>query len=133
MKKLFARFLAVLLVAVIGLTGCSAGTSGKMTGDYQQDTLALIDSIRTAIEMPDDSPDRLAAQSEAKTFINDFAARYRRDNSVAGLTSFTTMRTALNAIAGHYSSYPNRPIPDQLQERIEKEFTRVEAALRRGS
>lgn len=133
MKRLFARLLAVLLVALIGLTSCSAGTSGRLTGDYKQDTLALIDSLRTAIELPNDSPDKLAAQADAKTFINDFAARYRRDNSVAGLTSFTTMRTALNAIAGHYSSYPNRPIPQKLQERIENEFGRVEAALRRGS
>ncbi|PSN19981.1 photosystem II protein Psb27 [filamentous cyanobacterium CCP5] len=133
MKKLLARLFAVLLVAVIGLTGCSGGTSGKLTGDYQQDTLALIDSLRTAIELPNDSPDKLAAQSEAKKFINDFASRYRRDDSVAGLTSFTTMRTALNAIAGHYTSYPNRPISDKLHERIEKEFARVEAALRRGA
>lgn len=134
MKRLLARLFAVLLVAVIGLTSCSsAGTSGKLTGDYQQDTLMLIDSLRTAIELPEDAPNKSSAQSEAKTLINDFASRYRRDNSVAGLTSFTTMRTALNAIAGHYTSYPNRPLPKDLQARVEKEFTRVEAALRRGA
>jgi photosystem II Psb27 protein len=133
MKKLLARFLAVLLVAVIGLTSCSTGASGKLTGDYKQDTLMLIDSLRAAIELPAGDPDKAPAQAEAKVLINDFASRYRRDDSVAGLTSFTTMRTALNALAGHYTSYPNRPLPDKLQARIEKEFNRVEAALRRGA
>lgn len=134
MKTLIARFVALLLVAVIGLTGCSsAGSSGKLIGDYKQDTLIVLDSLRTAIDLPDEAPEKLAAQSQAKELINDFASRYRRDTSVAGLSSFTTMRTALNAIAGHYTSYPNRPMSDKLKSRIEKEFKQVEAALRRGA
>jgi photosystem II Psb27 protein len=39
MKSLLTKLFAVLLVAVIGLTGCSAGTSGQLTGNYQDDTL----------------------------------------------------------------------------------------------
>lgn len=132
MKTLLARFLAVLLVAVIGLTGCSAGTSGMMTGDYRQDTLMLIDSLRTSIELPQDDPTKPEAQAAAKMLINDFASRYRRDPAVENLNSFTTMRTALNAIAGHYTSYPNRPLPEKLKVRINKELQQVEAALNRG-
>lgn len=131
MKTLIARLFAVLLVAVIGLTGCSAGTSGKLTGEYRQDTLMVINSLRTAVELPANDPAKAPAQAEAKTLINDFASRYRRDPAVGNLSSFTTMRTALNAIAGHYSSYPNRPLPEKLKKRIEQEFKQVEAALRR--
>ncbi|MBD0363369.1 MAG: photosystem II protein Psb27, partial [Coleofasciculus sp. C3-bin4] len=47
--------------------------------------------------------------------------------------SFTTMRTALNSLAGHYSSYPNRPLPQKLKTRLEQEFKQVENALNRGS
>jgi photosystem II Psb27 protein len=43
------------------------------------------------------------------------------------------MRTALNALAGHYSSYPNRPIPDKLKERLQQEFKQVEIAVSRGA
>lgn len=133
MKTLLARLFAVLLVAVIGLTGCSAGTSGKLTGDYRQDTLMVITSLRTAIEIPANDPAKAPAQSEAKALINDFASRYRRDPAVGNLSSFTTMRTALNAIAGHYSSYPNRPVPEKLKKRLDQEFKQVELALRRES
>lgn len=133
MKSLIARFVALVLVAVVGLTGCSAGTSGMLTGNYQEDTLMLVDSLRTAIDLPDDDPAKPEAQAVAKTVISDFASRYRRDASVATLSSFTTMRTALNAIAGHYSSYPNRPLPEKLKTRVEQELKQVEAALKRGA
>jgi photosystem II Psb27 protein len=133
MKSLIARLFALVLVAVVGLSGCSAGTSGMLTGDYRQDTLMLVDSLRTAIELPDDDPAKPEAQATAKVVISDFASRYRRDASVANLSSFTTMRTALNAIAGHYSSYPNRPLPEKLKTRVAQELKQVEAALKRGA
>ncbi|MBW4461021.1 MAG: photosystem II protein Psb27 [Nodosilinea sp. WJT8-NPBG4] len=133
MKSLITRLLALVLVAVVGLTGCSAGTSGMLTGDYRQDTLMLVDSLRTSINLPEDDPAKVEAQAEAKAVISDFASRYRRDTSVANLSSFTTMRTALNAIAGHYSSYPNRPLPEKLKTRVEQELKQVESALKRGA
>ncbi|MFM7471313.1 MAG: photosystem II protein Psb27 [Nodosilinea sp. LVE1205-7] len=133
MKAFIARLFALVLVAVIGLTGCSNGTSGQLTGDYRQDTLMLVNSLRTAISLADDDPAKAESQAEAKVIISDFASRYRRDDSVASLSSFTTMRTALNALAGHYSSYPNRPLPEKLKTRIEQELKQVEAALNRGA
>lgn len=133
MKPLITRLFALLLVAVVGLTGCSAGSSGKLTGDYRADTLMLVDSLRTAIQLSDEDPAKAEAQADAKVVISDFASRYRRDAAVANLSSFTTMRTALNAIAGHYSAYPNRPLPEKLKTRVEQELKQVEAALKRGA
>jgi photosystem II Psb27 protein len=133
MKSFLSRFFAILLVVVVGLTGCSAASSSQLTGNYRQDTLLLVDSLRTAVELPEDAPNKVESQAEAKVLINDFASRYRRDASVANLNSFTTMRTVLNAIAGHYSSYPNRPLPDKLKTRIEQELKQVEAAIQRGA
>lgn len=134
MRQLLIRFITLVLVAVIGLTGCSStGVSGQITGNYSQDALTVIDSLRTAINLPKDDPDKGAMEADARNLINDFAARYRRDTSVANLSSFTTIRTALNALAGHYSSYPNRPVPEKLKQRLEQEFKQVEAALKRGS
>lgn len=95
--------------------------------------MTLLTSLRAAIELPEGDLSKSGAEAEARQQISQFASRYRRDNSVANLSSFTTMRTALNALAGHYSSYPNRPVPDKLKTRLQQEFKQVEAALRRGS
>ena len=125
---------ALVLVAVIGLTGCSAvGPSDGLTGNYTEDTSALIDSLRASIELPKDAPNKAQLQDEAKAKINGFASRYRRDPNISNLSSFATMRTALNALAGHYSAYPNRPVPQKLKDRLEEEFRQVEAALSRGA
>lgn len=134
MRSLLSRVFALMLVAVIGLTGCSAvGPSDGLSGNYTEDTIALIDSLRDSIALPKDAPNKVELQNEAKQKINGFASRYRRDSAIANLSSFATMRTALNALAGHYSSYPNRPVPQKLQDRLEQEFKQVEAALRRGA
>lgn len=134
MKSFLSRLFALMLVAVISLTGCSAvGPSNGLSGNYADDTIALIDSLRDSITLPSDAPDKVELQAEAKQRINDFASRYRRDGAVSNLSSFATMRTALNALAGHYSSYPNRPVPQKLRDRLEQEFKQVEAALRRGA
>jgi photosystem II Psb27 protein len=132
MKLYLSRLIALVLVAVIGLVGCSNAPS-SLSGNYGEDTLALVSSLRTAINLRDGTPEKSAAQADARQRINDFAGRYRRDPALTKLTSFTTMRTALNSIAAHYTSYPNRPVPEKLKTRLEQEFKQVEAALSRGA
>lgn len=133
MKRYWLRLLTLVLAVFIGLFGFSSSSlADNLTGDYRQDTLLVVNKLRAAIELPDDSPNKAEAQAEARQNINEFAARYRRDNSISNLNSFTTMRTALNSLAGHYSSYPNRPVPKKLKQRLEQEFKQVEAALVRG-
>ena len=36
------------------------------------------------------------------------------------------MQTALNAMAGHYKTFSDRPLPEKLKERLNKELTRAE-------
>jgi photosystem II Psb27 protein len=131
MKRYWSYLLSLILVVAIALGGC-ANVPASLSGNYPQDTLAVVESLRSAINLPDDSLEQASAQSEARQRINDYAAQYRRESSVQALSSFTTMRTALNALAGHYSTYPNSPLPDSLKQRLETEFKRVEAALNRG-
>lgn len=132
-KRYISRLVALVLVVVIGLMGCSSQSVTGLTGNYRQDTLTLLQNLRAAIELPEDAPEKLEAQAQARQAINEFVSRYRRDNSVTTLSSFTTMRTALNSIAGHYSSYPNRPLPQKLKNRLDQEFRQVESALKRGA
>ena len=130
MKSFISRLLALVLVCAIGLMGCS--NPSTLSGNYSEDTLSLINSLKTAIELPENTETKSEAQAIARQAINDYASRYRRDNSVSSLPSFTTMRTALDSLAGHYSSYPNRPVPNKLKKRLAQEFKQVELALKRG-
>ena len=130
-QKYLSRLLALVLVVVIGLMGCSSSSSG-LTGNYSQDTLAVLENLKTAISLPDDAADKKEVITLAREQISDYASRYRRDGKVAGLRSFTTMQTALNALAGYYSSYGNRPLPEKLKKRLNQEFNQVEISLKRG-
>ena len=131
MKRLLSRIFSLLLVASVFLVGCSANVPTGLTGNYSEDTLAVIDSLRTAIDIPNDSPDKANAQADAKGKINDYISRYRRDPKVSGSQSFMTMGTALNGLASHYNSSPNRPIPEKLKKRLDQEFKQIEISLRR--
>lgn len=135
MKRYVSRLLALLLAVVlsISITGPALAFGSSMTGNYGDDTRAVITGLREAIVLPKDAPEKAAAQAKARGLINDFVARYRRDSKAGGLASYTTMQTALNSLAGHYSAYPNRPIPDKLKDRLEREFKQAEAALNRGN
>ncbi len=139
MKRLFSKLLSLALVAAIFCMGYAQPAAAfgipappqTLTGNYNQDTLTVVDSLRTAVDLPEDDTGKTDAQDRAKEQITEFISRYRRDNKVSGLASFMTMSTALNAIAGHYTAYPNRPIPDKLKDRLDKEFKQVEMALKR--
>ncbi|AFZ33736.1 MAG: photosystem II protein Psb27 [Stanieria sp.] len=130
-KKYLSRLLALVLVLVIGLIGCGSSPSG-LTGNYSQDTLAVLQNLSTAINLSNDAPNKKEVVTLARQQISDYASRYRRDAKTAGLRSFTTMQTALNALAGYYSSYGIRPLPDKLKQRLQQEFKQVEISLKRG-
>jgi photosystem II Psb27 protein len=130
-KKYLSRLLALVLVVSISLMGCGSNPSG-LSGNYREDTVAILGNLRTAIELPNDAANKKDAVSLARKQISDYASRYRRNSQTAGLRSFTTMQTALNAIAGYYSSYGNRPLPEKLIKRLDQEFQQVEISLKRG-
>ena len=136
MKRFLARALAMVMVVFIAVTsaaGPSWALRSAMTGNYTEDTVSVVAALRDAVNSEESGPEMKAAQKQVRVLINDYAARYRRDRSVNGLASFLTMQTALNALAGHYSSYPNRPIPEKLKKRLMKEFRRVQISLKRES
>ena len=130
-NKYLSRLLALVLVVAISLMGCTSNPSG-LSGNYREDTVAVLDNLRTAIDLPDDASNKKEVVTLARRQISDYASRYRRDPKTSGLRSFTTMQTALNAIAGYYSSYGNRPVPEKLRKRLDQEFRQVEISLKRG-
>ena len=95
--------------------------------------MAVADSLLSTIALGADDPARAEAEIEARSLSNGYVARYRPRSSVNGLGSFTTMQTAINSMAGHYTNYPNRPLPEALKERIAKELKKAETNATRGA
>jgi len=127
------RALPALALALCLLLGACSTASGGLTGNYVDDTVAVADSLLATIALTADDPGRGDAETQARSLINDYVARYRPRASVNGLASFTTMQTALNSLAGHYANYPNRPVPDALRERLTKELQKAERNVVRGT
>jgi photosystem II Psb27 protein len=125
LKQLFSRLaVALVLCLSLALTACSSANTG-LSGNYIEDTVAVADSLLSTIALGADDPARAEAEIEARSLSNGYVARYRPRSSVNGLGSFTTMQTAINSMAGHYTNYPNRPLPEALKERIAKELKKA--------
>ncbi len=97
-----------------------------MSGDFVQDTVSVAQNLKETIAIPNDSENRFEAKDEALELITAYISRYRNRPQFNGTTSFTTMQTALNAMAGHYKTFSNRPLPDKLKDRLNKELSRAE-------
>ena len=132
-QQLSRAAVALVLGLCLLLTACSGDAEARLTGDYVEDTVAVAHNLREVIDLPQDAANRGDAESEARALINDYMSRYRPQPRVNGLSSFTTMQTALNSLAGHYASYANRPLPEALHDRIAKELGKAEKAAVRGS
>ena len=132
-RERWGRALAVLALVGCLLLGACSASSSRLSGDYGEDTVAVADSLIATIALEADDPGRSEAETQARSLINDYMARYRPRSSVNGLASFTTMQTAVNSLAGHYANYPNRPVPKALRERLTKELQKAERGVTRGA
>ena len=137
LARLIQPFSRVAIALVLGLslllTACSGDSDARLTGDYVEDTVAVSRTLRDVIDLPQDAENHAEAEAEARALINDYMSRYRPQPRVNGLSSFTTMQTALNSLAGHYASYANRPLPEALHDRLAKELSKAEKSVIRGS
>ncbi|MEB3352364.1 MAG: photosystem II protein Psb27 [Cyanobacteriota bacterium] len=132
LSRAVALSLGVGLSLGLLLSACGGG-GGLLSGNYVDDTVKVADTLLATIALPQDDAGHAAAESEARSLINDYMARYRPQQQRGGQLSFTTMQTALNSLAGHYANYANRPLPEALRSRLEKELKKAEASAVRGA
>ena len=130
-KALSFAFSLIIVFALFNEPSYAVKTS--MTGDYAKDTISVVKTLQTAVDTPKDSPNKELVRDEALKLITDYISRYRNRGMVNKTQSFTTMQTALNAMAGHYKNFANRPLPDKLKERLTKEFSLAEKMVLRES
>ena len=137
LARLFKPFkrvaVALGLCLCLLLTACSGDPDARLTGNYADDTISVAQTILEMIDIPQDDPSHAQAESEARSLITDYVSRYRPQPRVNGLSSFTTMQTALNSLAGHYANYANRPLPEALHDRLAKELNKAQKAVVRGT
>ena len=133
LRSLSRAAVALGLGLCILLTACSGDAGEVLSGKYIEDTVAVARTLQTVIDLPQDDPTHADAEADARSLINNYMSRYRAQPRVNGLSSFTTMQTALNSLAGHYASYANRPLPEALHDRIAKELNKAEKSVVRGS
>ena len=135
-SKIFHRLFILTLsfVTSIALLGTPAfAAKSNMTGDYTKDTVSVVKTLKGVIETPKDAPNKEEVREEALSVITDYISRYRNRGMVNTTQSFTTMQTALNAMAGHYKNFATRPLPDNLKERLNKELSIAEKMVLRES
>ena len=104
-----------------------------MTGDFAKDTIAVSSTLKETITLPKEDKGLSDAEKEAVFLISDYISRYRNRSQVNTSTTFTTMQTALNALSGHYKTFANRPVPENLKERLNKELSKAEKLAVRDS
>ena len=125
---------ALSLIVVFTLFNApSYAATTSMTGNYTEDTLSVVKTLQIAVDTPKDSPNKDEVKDEALILITDYISRYRNRGMINKTQSFTTMQTALNAMAGHYKNFASRPLPDKLKERLTKEFSLAEKMVLRES
>ncbi len=128
-KYWISSTLALLISCFLILSpfGDAANASRSlMKGNYQEDTISVIHSLEETIALAPDTENRSDLEQEAVDLITDYISRYRNRSQINGTLSYTTMQTALNAMAGHYKTFANRPLPEKLKERLNKELTEAE-------
>mgnify|MGYP001426396261 CR=1 FL=1 len=120
-----------LSLIILPLGSLADAARSSMSGDFAKDTVNVAKSLKETIAVPNDQNNNSDANKDAVVLITDYISRYRNRPQVNQTVSYTTMQTALNAMAGHIKTFSNRPIPEDLKERLNKELSKAEDLVTR--
>ncbi|WP_269622531.1 photosystem II protein Psb27 [Prochlorococcus marinus] len=137
LSQYFQKFIRVSFSLLIGLLivlhpfgQTVTAEKPSMSGDFVKDTVSVAQTLKETIALPTEDVDKqLEAKDQALGLITAYISRYRNRPQVNSSSSFTTMQTALNSMAGHYKTFSNRPLPEKLKERLNKELSRAEKTV----
>ena len=132
LMKALSICIALIIYFVLTISPSYAAPS-NMSGDYAKDTISVVKALKGAIETPKDASNKDEVREDSLSLITDYISRYRNRGLVNKTQSFTTMQTALNAMAGHYKNFASRPLPEKLKERLNKELSLAEKMVLRES
>ncbi|MEO0854432.1 MAG: photosystem II protein Psb27 [Cyanobacteria bacterium J06648_11] len=132
MKRWFSKLVALVLIAVMFVSGC-ATTPGTelLSGNYANDVQTVVETLRATADMPADADGFLAARAQATSLIDAFSSRYPA-NSYNNKQSYTTLRTVFNTLGSYYRGEGTRSPNAKKLERVRGELERVEKAISVG-
>ncbi len=131
-KKSLTLILTVCLMLFISVIPANAAKT-FMSGDFVKDTVSVSQILKETIEIPKEGEGLSEQEKDAVFLISDYISRYRNRSQVNTTVTYTTMQTALNALSGHYKTFANRPVPDKLKERLNKELSEAEKMVTRDA
>ena len=82
-------FAISLIVVFTLLSSPSIAAKTSMTGDYTKDTISVVKTLQTAVDTPNDSPNKDEVRGEALTLITDYISRYRNRGMAVSYTHLT--------------------------------------------
>ena len=101
-------------------------------GDYYTDAAKVVRHMRIATSMDKNYPNMETIGTNMKKEMIDFISFYRRFTNVAGRQSFSTLYTAINVLAGHYTSYGVKfPVPEKRRKRLFQEYNEIEKNIKK--
>ena len=104
-----------------------------LTFKYEEDAVKVREHMLIATAMAKGSENMEDFGKNMKKEMIDFVSYYRRFPKVAGKPSFSTLYTAINVVAGHYTSYGFKyPLPEKRRKRLYQEYAEIERSLKRG-
>jgi len=128
-----AAFAAVAAVSTPQPASAFLGFGEDKNKLYTDDTSAVIEQVRTTIQLPMGDEGRAASIEKTRTMTNQWVAKYRRNKGISGKPSYGNVYSALNAVSGHFNNFGTKyPLPAKRLERTLKEFSDAELALSRG-
>merc|ERR1712087_789566 len=103
------------------------------TYKYKEDASKVREHMVIATGIGKGAPRMEDFGKEMKREMIDFVSYYRRFPDIAGKPSFSTLYTAINVLAGHYTSYGYKyPLPEKRRKRLYQEYAEIEKSLRRN-
>mmetsp|Transcript_19432 Transcript_19432/g.59860 ORF Transcript_19432/g.59860 Transcript_19432/m.59860 type:complete len:176 (+) Transcript_19432:79-606(+) len=107
-------------------------TDWGITSDYYTDAAKVVGHMRLATSLDKGAPNMEKIALNTKKEMIDFVSFYRRFTNVSGKQSFSTLYTAINVLAGHYTSYgPKFPVPEKRRKRLYQEYAEIEKNIKK--
>jgi len=108
-------------------------TTWGLTFKYEQDAAQVREHMIIATGLAKGADNMEQFGKNMKKEMVDFVSYYRRFPKVAGKPSFSTLYTAINVLAGHYTSYGFKyPLPEKRRKRLYQEYSEIDKSLKRG-
>jgi len=110
-----------------------APTSFNLNKVYYDDAKQMVSHMKYATFMDRGAPEFEVIAKGVKDEMTEFVSYYRRFNNVAGKPSFSNLYTAINVLAGHYTSYGTKfPVPEKRRKRLLQEYNEIEKNIRKS-